>query len=717
MAANSAEPPDDSSEEHDPRAGDGRSGSSRDKYAGRRMGKFKIRGELGRGGMGVVLEAYDTVLERAVAIKFLPRAMAAQGDASSRFQREARAAAKLQHPHVVAVHDAGEFLGQRYLVMELLRGGSLQDALHRGRLSWREATHAVADACRGLEVAHRAGLVHRDIKPSNLMRGEDGRIKLADFGLARPIEPDEAGTTASGAVLGTPHYMSPEQCRSELADERSDIYSLGATYYALLTGRAPFPGAAPLLVMNSHLLDPVPDPRDVDATIPAECGALIRRAMAKAPERRHASAGEMLVELEAILARGEDDPRTPDGKTPANAARRQLVIFGGVLFGVVLAGFIVAAVFGWIGAAPDGRETSATAASDAVARVASSGVAPEADAPPFRLSGMASRRWRADDVRAAWVMKYPGITQLRVAPSGEFLVVLSGQRSSGATSLASSRCDVWSSRGERLFHADLTDGGAACDVSSDSRWLAVGSGAFGVRVWNTGDWTERPAVRPPPDHRVTDVSFADDATLAYASTSSQAAGGSSWTTWGLAAGRSLRGDTLPAPGACRVVGGSPGFKNRIATGGDEGALRVWRVENGREVSETFRTGQAIQILQVSGDGRHVAVGAGKYFALWDPHGGSREFAAPGGGDVVAIEFTRDDRFVDWATADSLRRLDVATKREIAKVARFPAPIVAFSGVPDSNFVLVATGSGELVLWWRDQRSESNKPGGRPRPPS
>lgn len=288
------------------------SANQRAKYAGKRLGKFQIFGELGRGGMGVVFEARDTVLERHVAIKLLPRAVSAQPEALERFLREARAAAKLNHPHVVAIYDADQFNGQYYIVLELVRGQSLHDLLKTGPLPWVEATRMLADACRGLDVAHRAGIVHRDIKPANLMRSVDGTVKLADFGLARPNESTGATMTGSGSVLGTPQYMSPEQCRSERADERSDLYAMGATYFALLTGRPPYLGEAPLLVMNAHLLNPVPDPCTLDATIPPACAAIVKHAMAKDPDDRYREAKALLADLEALLAdAAETDASSP----------------------------------------------------------------------------------------------------------------------------------------------------------------------------------------------------------------------------------------------------------------------------------------------------------------------------------------------------------------------------------------------------------------------
>jgi len=258
--------------------------------------------ELGRGGMGIVFEAQDTLLGRRVAIKVRSKSVGDQAQDVERYLREARAAASLHHPHVVAAYEA-DVVDEHYLiVLELMHGGSLQDQLKLGPLPCREATEALAQACRGLAAAHRAGIIHRDIKPSNLLRTEDGTVKLADFGLARPSEPSGTTMTDAGSVLGTPQYMSPEQCRSERADERSDLYSLGATYFALLTGRPPYDRPAPLLVMNAHLLDPVPNPRDVDSRIPAACAAIIQRALAKDPDDRFRSAESMLTAIEAAFA-------------------------------------------------------------------------------------------------------------------------------------------------------------------------------------------------------------------------------------------------------------------------------------------------------------------------------------------------------------------------------------------------------------------------------
>lgn len=286
----------------------------------KRLGKYRILNRLGRGGMGVVYAAEDTLLKRPVAIKVLSSAVAKNPESLKRFLREAQAAARLIHPHVVAIHEIDQRDGLWFIVMEMIEGGSLQDYLRRQTaLPWPEATRLLADACQGLIAAHRVGLVHRDIKPANLMRTAEGRVKLVDFGLAKAAC-ETSELTATGTVIGTPNFMSPEQWRAEPLDDLSDIYSLGATYHALLTGQAPYAGRDPLQVMYACCSEPPPDPSRCGVEIPAACVAIIQRAMAKEPMDRYANAHQMLADLLGLL--GEDAPADPssDGTNASSHA-------------------------------------------------------------------------------------------------------------------------------------------------------------------------------------------------------------------------------------------------------------------------------------------------------------------------------------------------------------------------------------------------------------
>lgn len=315
-----------------------------DERLGMRLGKYQIDQCLGKGALGIIYSAEDTVLKRRVALKLLNEAAAADPNNARRFLREARAVAQINHPHVVTVHEADERDGLFYLAMELAQG-SIQDVLQvRGRLDWREATRIVADACRGLAAAHAAGVIHRDLKPANLLLAVGGAVKLADFGLARPVTSPPEQASDHGRLIGTPHYMSPEQCRSERVDVRSDVYSLGATYHALLTGQPPFPVEDVMEVMVAHLDKPAPDPRAVDPSIPAACAALLARALAKEPAGRHADASELLAELEAVLAQ-EAKAVPPPPVAPPRRRTVWVALLIAALAGALALGMVVWALF------------------------------------------------------------------------------------------------------------------------------------------------------------------------------------------------------------------------------------------------------------------------------------------------------------------------------------------------------------------------------------
>jgi serine/threonine protein kinase/WD40 repeat protein len=283
------------------------------------LGKYVVRREIGRGGMGVVYEGEDTLLERAVAIKWLVP-QSAEPLAIDRLLREARWAARLHHPNVVAVYDAGEHPRGVFIALELVRGRSAYDHLNeQGPFSWQDATRIVAEACHGLAAAHAAGLIHRDIKPANILlvdavdpekhRSKPASdtihsqpwAKLSDFGLSRSVN-YTSPATVEGQVVGTPHYMSPEQIRGEQLDQRTDLYSLGATYFTLLTGHFPYERDDVIQTLFAHCSAALPDPGSYAKNLPPGCAAIIARCLAKEPRNRYSSAAELLLDLNALLA-------------------------------------------------------------------------------------------------------------------------------------------------------------------------------------------------------------------------------------------------------------------------------------------------------------------------------------------------------------------------------------------------------------------------------
>jgi serine/threonine protein kinase len=269
---------------------------------GRTLGGYKLKAVLGRGGKGVVYEAEDLALARPAAVKVLaPQPGATETADRRRFLLEARSAARLDHPNIVSVYGLGEEFGLIWIAMALVRGESADARLKRqGPFEPAEATRIAKMIARGLSAAHLAGVIHRDVKPANVLIGENGEVKLADFGMAKLA--DSSGLTEDGKVVGTCHYMSPEQCCDEELDFRTDLYSLGATYYHLLTGRPPYTGNSAVVIARQHCDAPRPDPRALNPELPAECAEVIIRAMAKRAADRYATAAETA----AALKRAED---------------------------------------------------------------------------------------------------------------------------------------------------------------------------------------------------------------------------------------------------------------------------------------------------------------------------------------------------------------------------------------------------------------------------
>lgn len=260
--------------------------------SGQNLGAYQLLGEVGSGGMATVYRAYDRRHDRLVALKVILPHLRHNREFVERFQREGRNAAALRHPHIVPIYDSGILEGYPYLAMEYLEGGSLSDWMdqHQGPFPLRQAAGILSQIGSALDHAHQHGVIHRDVKPSNILLTREGEAQLSDFGIARAVW--DSRLTESGARLGTPAYMAPEQARGQETDRRTDIYALGVVLYELATGRPPFRGNTNA-VLYQHVHEPPPSPRRLNPQLPREAEGVILKALAKKPKQRYQSATQL----------------------------------------------------------------------------------------------------------------------------------------------------------------------------------------------------------------------------------------------------------------------------------------------------------------------------------------------------------------------------------------------------------------------------------------
>ena len=313
---------------------------------GTRIGPYEIQGSVGAGGMGEVYRAHDSRLDRTVAIKILPHAVADDQDRLRRFEQEARAIAALNHPNILSIHDTGEHAGTRYMVTEFLEGETLRERLGGEPLPVRKAVDYALQICRGLAAAHEKGITHRDLKPENIFITRDGRVKILDFGLAKQETASAAVAvtaltqsapiaTTPGMVVGTAGYMSPEQVRGRPVDQRTDIFAFGAVLYEMVSGKRAFRGDTPADTMSAILKEEPADLTESNRNLPPAFDRIVRHCLEKNPEERFQSAHDIAFALDALTGISSSSGTAIKVETPPTFRLRPL--------GLAVAGLVVVA--------------------------------------------------------------------------------------------------------------------------------------------------------------------------------------------------------------------------------------------------------------------------------------------------------------------------------------------------------------------------------------
>jgi Tol biopolymer transport system component/predicted Ser/Thr protein kinase len=383
-----------------------------DELIGKAFGPYKVLDKIGEGGMAVVYKGFQESLNRYVAIKVLRAELSQDSEFISRFRQEALAVARLAHPNILHVYDAGTAHGVYYLVMDYVDGGSLRDLIELGPVNTEQALSIAAQLADALDYAHREGLIHRDIKPSNILLTRDGRPLITDFGIAKAVHASTR-LTRTGTSIGTPEYMAPEQVQGQAVDERTDIYALGIVLYEMLTGQVPFSAHTPVATLYRQVNEPPPPLRQMNISIPAWLDSVVARALAKRPEERFRRAGEMAQALKARQVVEEAEPleeptipraRTPRG-TPTPTERTQKrnpvpILLGAI--GVLVVGLVIVIVVALSGnGTGDGGATpvagvATTPAAEATEPAPSSTASPaEETATPDSMETEIARRMTA----------------------------------------------------------------------------------------------------------------------------------------------------------------------------------------------------------------------------------------------------------------------------------------------------------------------------------